>query len=1238
VIAFVVLGLLNSFETMPEEEKEEIRSLSDDESYDADEEIEDVSPNTGGDAKPAGAVTTRASLNRWKIIALLLVVAAVMIIAASILVPILLNRRNEESESSVTSSSARAYPAGDGIVDPTMLLSSMSPLPTLSPTVPPTDEPTSVKEEVYYPSYGGDGGHYPSTYLPVDFESFSPHSHYYPYYDDDVGYQEPPLVEECYHHDISDYGCSPCGEGFCMTKPNNYYSTRDPLFQELFSSYIEYTEDGDSPAMQCAVIEKLAISGEFNHLHGRKLEESEPPLAEFFCEIVPEFIWDDCGCKSYIGRPSPAPYSRPPTYYRPTYQPSEYDDGCPDDLGCGRRNSCGLTSLDSEEISCCENYAYDVWNYTTYDVDRYCARSFSLNASCFQNGQGDTLCKTGICHKGKCSNQRGQAGEICSESRDCQSGACGITAVDSTTTECCARSSVYYYNQSSYQYEYYCDGSVPNGDKCLVDDMCESRICVGGVCSATRLVAGSNCTESNDCLSYACGRESATATNDVCCPSRSTYDFWNNNDRNYTSYCRRTVELDEQCLFDDQCQSGICINETQAISTCRDERLDSQSLCYSDSHCKSRYCGYTTYGPLQGQNRYCCAGRAYYVEYMYEYASFCAGSIPEGEKCDINRYGEGLCSTGICVGGVCAAERLPYGEQCEVRSDCQTRACGANSFGYGGDKICCARALRIYDNSYGSYQDICTGSLSVNETCRVNERSYNELCESGFCVQGKCASERLGFGESCRESSDCKTSACGASSFGYGDQDGICCSSTLRIYMNGYAQVLCTRTLSLNETCSFSGNSYNELCETGICIQGKCASERLAVGESCVAASDCAGGNCGLSVYDRSESEQVCCQGDMVYFYYDTYNRGGSFCSRTVETGGSCPENNNNGYLICKSGICINGKCEDEKLEDGSACNFDTECDGGACALDVMDFGTRSMICCPTGQKLYMFDGFSYHYFCLRNTPLGGECNSQGSTNSGDLCKSGICIDDVCTDKRLNVSESCESNNECKSGACGYNDLDLSSREMICCEETCNIRVSDSYGYENYCTGILSMGDSCEWNTGRGRSKFPQLCPSGICVDGVCSEELRKTGDNCTHATECLSGSCGFSSFQQKDESSPQCCGLGSYSIYDGVCDNDDFCQRSFENGEQCSFRGSRYDGLCLSNYCTLEGVCGIRNETNSVADSSQYYQYYHEHEDDHAHHEEEQGQQYYNENNHQHSDHSAHSGEKDEEDNNDDV
>mmetsp|Transcript_8264 Transcript_8264/g.12931 ORF Transcript_8264/g.12931 Transcript_8264/m.12931 type:complete len:1078 (+) Transcript_8264:158-3391(+) len=730
-----------------------------------------------------------------------------------------------------------------------------------------------------------------------------------------------------------------------------------------------------------------------------------------------------------------------------------------------------------------------------------------------------------------------------------------------------------------------------------------------------KLPAGSNCTTSNECASYACALASVNATYNICCPNRYTYDIWDEKSRNYTSYCRRTADIDDSCLFDDQCFSGICINETSSITTnetrgimtCRNERLNDREMCYSDQHCKSNYCGYNLYGPLQGQDRYCCAGRGYYLEYQYEYGYFCAGSIPEGEKCDSNRYGDVLCSTGICVNGVCSEERLSYGEECQLSSDCKTRACGTNSIEPSSSKMCCARTLWIYNSGYPR-QEVCTGSLALDERCLINEQSYNDLCETGICVQGKCASERLDLGESCQASTDCKTGGCGSNSIsiGYGDEDKVCCSNTLRVY-NGYSsQDVCTRSLPLNETCLIGGRSYDALCETGICVHGKCAAERLDAGEACDENTDCANSRCAFSAYNRNDREKVCCRGNSIYIY-DNFEGSNNYCSRSIDSGKECPSSQNNGYLLCKSGICLSGTCQDERLEDGSSCSFDNECDSGACALDVMDFGTRSMICCPVGQKLYMSDGFSSHSFCMRNTPIGGECNNDYN-NGGDLCESGICVDGACASKRLNATESCESNNECKSGACGYNDLDYSSHEKVCCEKTCNIRVSDNYGYENYCTGILSMGDSCEWNTGRGLSKFPQLCPSGVCVDGVCSDELRTTGENCTHSSECTSGSCGFSSFQREDDSSPTCCGIGSYSIFDGVCDNDDYCQRSFEKGEQCSFRGSRYSRLCLSNFCTLEGVCGIRNETNSyygehghgeAAEDEKPQGYYHGEEED---------------------------------------
>merc|ERR1712125_188880 len=143
------------------------------------------------------------------------------------------------------------------------------------------------------------------------------------------------------------------------------------------------------------------------------------------------------------------------------------------------------------------------------------------------------------------------------------------------------------------------------------------------------------------------------------------------------------------------------------------------------------------------------------------------------------------------------------------------------------------------------------------------------------------------------------------------------------------------------------------------------------------------------------------------------------------------------------------------------------------------------------------------------------------------------------------------------------------------------------------------MGSSCEWHTGQGKAKFPQLCLTGICVDGIFSEELRNTGENCTHSSECTSGSCGFSSFGHHEDSTPKCCGIGSYSIYDGVCDNEDYCYHSFKNGEQCSFQGSRYNELCWSNYCTIEGVCGNSNVTNNnIEYNGNITEYEHEHED----------------------------------------
>merc|ERR1712232_876783 len=181
----------------------------------------------------------------------------------------------------------------------------------------------------------------------------------------------------------------------------------------------------------------------------------------------------------------------------------------------------------------------------------------------------------------------------------------------------------------------------------------------------------------------------------------------------YTYYCTRSIENGKVCIFDDQCMSGLCINETETLSTCRPEGLDALETCSSDTHCKSYSCAYAEYASLEGQSTKCCAeGRSYYaqVPLSYNYARFCAGSTPVGGTCDSTQYGQYLCETGICIGGVCVTERLPNGEECEYANDCQND-CGYNSTDYWSrEKLCCENVMSVYQGGY--YQEICVGSLS----------------------------------------------------------------------------------------------------------------------------------------------------------------------------------------------------------------------------------------------------------------------------------------------------------------------------------------------------------------------------------------------------------------------------------------------------------------------------------------------------------------------------------------------
>lgn len=685
--------------------------------------------------------------------------------------------------------------------------------------------------------------------------------------------------------------------------------------------------------------------------------------------------------------PTPAPTTRVPSTEKPfnypsfdTYRPSPFGSApvvteCPSEMECNGR-PCALLGLADSEFGCCESWRiYELWDESVFSWKNYCYNSFPLGAPCIDSYDGDYLCQSNICHNGKCANSRGEVGEPCIESRNCTNG-CGKQSLNSSTYSCCRSYETYLEGGMGMFYDMYCAVTVEVGGDCIGDDMCQSYICLDNKCAASRLSPGDECSEHNQCDNYACALLDITSSQKVCCPS---YNY-------YGEHCANTIANGEKCFADELCQSGICINETGTEEAfCSDERLPDGSLCYQDNHCRNWACGYTSFEvPTANQNKTCCTGGRYeyfHIEPWNNYVNFCAGSISEGESCDVDKSGDVLCETGKCVQGVCASERLSTGESCDYSQDCRSNACGFDSIDDASRRmVCCEREAIGFYNSIG-YELLCSRTVPTGGSCDMSYDGYENnddygynsgvsICQSGICIQGVCADDRLDDGEDCNRNSECASQACAFSLFDFADRKKICCiGNEVHICDNYSCESYCERTVPSGGSCPTTDGSSFRICQSGICIDGVCRDDRLADGESCKADNDCAAGACGFDSVVFGTREKICCPSGEAVWLYDQFDHA-YYCARVVPVNGSCLSGEDfrddygnsieGGGAVCETGICIDGSCASARLPDLSSCTNHNACDSHACGLSSLDGDKSEKVCCESICSHQLYDGFSY--------------------------------------------------------------------------------------------------------------------------------------------------------------------------------------------------------------------------------------------------------------------------------------
>jgi hypothetical protein len=140
-----------------------------------------------------------------------------------------------------------------------------------------------------------------------------------------------------------------------------------------------------------------------------------------------------------------------------------------------------------------------------------------------------------------------------------------------------------------------------------------------------------------------------------------------------------------------------------------------------------------------------------------------------------------------------------------------------------------------------------------------------------------------------------------------------------------------------------------------------------------------------------TSASQVCCpSGEYVTLRMPgSWYRDAQYCTG-IETGKACGSNE-----MCKSGMCINDVCKDERLPDSSECEEDADCTSGACAGESY-VASASQVCCPGGEFVTLrIPGSSY-----RDARYCSGLDAEVACGSNDMCKSGTCEDGKCKGKR----------------------------------------------------------------------------------------------------------------------------------------------------------------------------------------------------------------------------------------------
>ena len=545
-----------------------------------------------------------------------------------------------------------------------------------------------------------------------------------------------------------------------------------------------------------------------------------------------------------------------------------------------------------------------------------------------------------------------------------------------------------------------CLPRVPNGDACLIDDVCQSGICDGLACRACTALPQEGC------------------------------DF----DTEYCEFgaCLPQGDVGESCGFADQCLSGICNVVTGTCGDC-DEESDCASSDYCDftlNTCLPRVAN----GSVCVEDRVCASGICDGLTCVE-----CTALPPDG--CD---FGTEYCEAAQCQ------PRGTVGDACSLPDQCINDLCNVFT-GTCGD--CAVNSVCDSDEFCDLGTSLCTDKLPNGSACAADDAA----CESGICDAVVCVECTALPQEGCDFSSEfCAAGACnplggvGAScAFGNQCSSGICnlptlqcgeCDANSDCASNEFCDLglnMCADKLPNGSACANDdGACQSGMCDVAVCVECTAApavgcdfsSEFCALGAcnpvggfgaSCAFGNQCSSGICNLPTLQCGDCDA---NGDCASDEF--CDLAVNVCKDKLPNGSACANDDD----ACSSGICDGVVCVECTAAPQEGCDFSSEfCSLGECE-PLGGFGASCLAGSQCASGICNLVG-QYCGNCATNGDCASSehCDVLSSTcvpdgDIGDVCAvDADCASDIC-DLFFCVecanSDDCGSWSNCSFGTC----------------------------------------------------------------------------------------------------------------------------------------------------------------------------------------------------------------------------